>query len=57
MIVKVVVTYDDGASAEFNHTPAVPAVPAIGVDLSKVPDQSPAELAASQPVPTPELPA
>ena len=58
MITKVVVTYDDGGSAEFNGTPAVPAVSAVGVDLSKIPTQSPAELAAV-PVPPaePELPA
>jgi len=43
MIVKAVITYDDGTEKTFEGTPAVPAVeavvevPAVGVDLSTIP--------------------
>ena len=37
MITKAVITYDDSSTAEFNYTPAVPEVAAVGVDLSKIP--------------------
>jgi len=45
MITQIVATYDDGTTATFVGTPAVPAVPATGVDLSTIPTQSAAEIA------------
>ena len=39
MIKKVVVTYSDDTVAEFDWTPAVPAVDAVGVDLTKIPTE------------------
>lgn len=50
MIVKAIVTYDDGAEVTFAGTPEVIAVPAGALDLSTVPTQSPNEL-----MPVPEL--
>lgn len=47
MIIKLDVTYDDGLVANFEGTPAVAAVPATGVDLSTIPTQSVAQIAAA----------
>ena len=43
MIIKAVITYEDGTVSEFDYTPAVPEVvavaaqPAIPVDLTAIP--------------------
>lgn len=47
MIVKAVITYDDGAEVTFQGTPEVVAVPAGALDLSTIPLQSPAEQQAA----------
>lgn len=48
MILKAVITYDDGTEATFSGTVATPAV---ALDLTTIPLQSPTEIAAIPPAP------
>lgn len=48
MIVKAVITYDDGTEATFTGAPAVEAIPAQALDLTTIPLSSPSEQAPQQ---------